>query len=164
MWLALNGAPVSRRSAWRWFGVRASTWDGASHDEMARVVAERLPALAGRWQARRLWDLGPLAETAAVQFALGRPMLVTAQCEWLEPRLSCRHAFLLTGVHGSRLELLDPLGRRPGPGSLANAWIDTGATTGRWRPVQGARWRLDLAHRLWWFTPIGAPAAAMPLP
>jgi hypothetical protein len=157
-WLGLRGATVSRRQALRWFDVRPGDWNGASHAQIAEVVAQHRPEAMGRW--RRL--LPPSSQdlhTAIGDATRSGPLLLTAMCELRQPRVRCRHAFVVTACRAGRIELLDPLGRPPGVRSRYNAWLDTGGS-GRHIDVHGAGWWLDLRSCLWIFMPEVGPDRA----
>jgi hypothetical protein len=155
MWLALCGVPADRRSAQRWFAVEPSAWDGASHAQIANVIARRLPRAVGTWSRRRLEHPIHLADAAVALLDSGWPVLVTAICELRKPVLRCRHAFVITGVVGDRVALLDPLGKVPIDGSLGNSWAELSSPSrGRLFQVKGACWNLDLSRTVHVYEPM----------
>lgn len=127
MLLSIAGRRTDRRDARRLFGARSGTWEGASHADIRAVLVSQLPGLTSRWVHVRAPDLLTVCGAFGRALERGAAALATAHCTHRRHRITCGHAFLITGITGQTIEVLDPLCHEPERGSQYNARISLAA-------------------------------------
>src|SRR6266446_6811890 len=97
MLLTLLGKPTNRREALRLFDARPNKWTGASHHQIRAIVKGEMLHLRAQWRHRRPRNASSFLRMSTSVLERGYPVLTTARCFHRSYKISCGHAFLVTG-------------------------------------------------------------------
>ena len=144
MLMTLRGRHTTRKQALRIFGYDTN-WVPPNHDQLVKELSTIATNKSVRVFSRRFRRPREMVTFAEGSLADKLPLLVTAQCYLPSHNAFANHAFVLTSVSASGLNLLDSLSARNSDGATHNAQLrlDAKAVRGM-APVAGAPWMLDL--------------------
>jgi len=116
MLLSFMGAPMTRDDAKAIFGLRRSNpeYTGTRLDTLARILRDHADVTDVRWTYLPRFSFERVVEVLRRQQSRAAlPTLLWFGAECRAGRLRAFHIAVVTGLHDSRIDLLDPLGHPP---------------------------------------------------
>lgn len=122
MLLSMLGFPMNRLKALALFNLRQSnpTYEGASHEEIARAFTDVVAPKYCAWREDSLFEFHGVLKRLR---SLARPTLLSFGIVHKNNLWRCQHVAVVVRTNSRAIELLDPLGPRPLLRAMSNVQL-----------------------------------------